>query len=205
MTDILSLLDQLRAIALEGVHYSNNPHDTDRYTRLLTLSASHLGTAFDYDQESLKTLFANCIGVTTPRCGADAAIKNQNNQLLVLRRADDNSWCLPCGWVHLDENFAEAAAREVLEETGLVVKPQGYISITKKGPADQSHLLHQINGLVLMHPITIEQSIKISEEHTEFQWISAVSDIADWHFGHQQQALRSLNVTQALLLPCDDF
>ena len=45
-----------------------------------------------------------------------------NDQLLLSRRGDLNVWALPGGRLDTGERLADAAAREVLEETGLSVK-----------------------------------------------------------------------------------
>lgn len=34
------------------------------------------------------------------------------------------SWCLPCGYLDFDETIKEAAARELKEETGIVINPK---------------------------------------------------------------------------------
>lgn len=47
------------------------------------------------------------------------------NQLLLLQRSHEpwkGSWMLPAGYVEADENPQDAAYREVLEETGLIVE-----------------------------------------------------------------------------------
>jgi ADP-ribose pyrophosphatase YjhB (NUDIX family) len=40
---------------------------------------------------------------------------------LLLGKRNDGRWCIPCGHVEWDESVADAAIRETLEETGLVV------------------------------------------------------------------------------------
>ncbi|MDJ1182360.1 NUDIX hydrolase [Roseofilum casamattae] len=44
-----------------------------------------------------------------------------DNRIILVQRKDDNSWGLPGGLVDWGETIAEAAAREVTEETGLQV------------------------------------------------------------------------------------
>ena len=49
----------------------------------------------------------------------------RDNQLLLLQRSHEpwkGSWMLPAGYVEVDENPQDAAHREVLEETGLIVE-----------------------------------------------------------------------------------
>ena len=52
----------------------------------------------------------------------DAVIfDNTKTKILLTRRKDNRQWCLPGGRMEPGESAAECCAREVLEETGLVV------------------------------------------------------------------------------------
>ncbi len=44
------------------------------------------------------------------------------DRILLVRRADNSRWAVPGGYMEPGESAAEAAAREVLEETGLQVR-----------------------------------------------------------------------------------
>lgn len=55
------------------------------------------------------------------QCGASTIILNSEQQLLLLRRTDNNCWCIPGGAVELGEQTEEAAVRETKEETGLQI------------------------------------------------------------------------------------
>jgi acetyl-CoA carboxylase carboxyl transferase subunit beta len=55
---------------------------------------------------------------------AGAVIRDRDDRLLMVRRGEAparGTWSLPGGRVEIGETLGEAAAREVLEETGLVV------------------------------------------------------------------------------------
>ena len=53
-------------------------------------------------------------------CSA-AIFDSSGQRLLLTRRADNGEWCLPGGHMEPGESAAEASAREVEEETGLIV------------------------------------------------------------------------------------
>lgn len=60
-----------------------------------------------------------------PGVGAAVLVKAGDGVLLVRRSPRSTRpglWCIPCGYVDYGEDVAAAAAREVLEETGLVVE-----------------------------------------------------------------------------------
>ena len=63
------------------------------------------------------------VQVRRPTAGAAAVVVEGGSLLLVQRRYGSlaGRWCIPCGHVGWAEDPAEAAAREVAEETGLQV------------------------------------------------------------------------------------
>lgn len=70
-----------------------------------------------------RLVYGDRIGATaTLKVGCSAVIFDPSGQkVLLTRRADNGLWCLPGGGMEAGESAAETCAREVLEETGLVV------------------------------------------------------------------------------------
>lgn len=57
------------------------------------------------------------------RLGCSATIIDKSRiHILLTRRKDNGTWCLPGGMIEAGESVAEGCAREVLEETGLKVR-----------------------------------------------------------------------------------
>ncbi len=54
--------------------------------------------------------------------GAAAIIVNENNQILLQSRSDNDKWGLPGGCQELGERFEDTVIREVKEETNLDIK-----------------------------------------------------------------------------------
>lgn len=186
---VLSMADQVRGIALEGLKYAKDPYDRARYEGLLEIAATQFSCAVDLDVETLKEDFKRELGCVTPKLGTDAAVLNDKGQLLVLHRSDKTGWCLPCGWVDIGESPASAAVREVQEETGLTVEALGCISISTKGPGQTQNIQHQVNTIIAMKLISDPAEIKLSHEHTDYQWIDESAELL-WHPGHDKQASR---------------
>ncbi|MGA2736190.1 MAG: NUDIX domain-containing protein, partial [Bryobacteraceae bacterium] len=62
---------------------------------------------------------------TLPRIGSAMIVKDEANRILLGKRDKDpqrGSWVLPGGKIRAFESIAEAAARELEEETGLKVE-----------------------------------------------------------------------------------
>lgn len=65
-----------------------------------------------------------------PKLGAIAVVVHEGQTLLVQRRNPPNAglWGFPGGHVELGETALAAAARELLEETGVTATPTGYLT-----------------------------------------------------------------------------
>lgn len=61
---------------------------------------------------------------------ATAVVVNERGQILLARRSDSGSWALPGGIIDPAEQPADAATREVFEETGVVAVPERLIEVT---------------------------------------------------------------------------
>ena len=62
--------------------------------------------------------------------GCSAAVFDQTGQrILLIRRADNDLWAVPGGYMDSGKSLTEACAREVREETGLVVTVERLISV----------------------------------------------------------------------------
>ncbi len=90
-----------------------------------------------------------------------------DNTVLVLRRSDNGKWNFPGGKVEPGENLEQAAAREVLEETGLKVKPNRIIHVFSNGTDDGGTFVFVIFGALLLMG-----DVKLNKEHSEYRWVS---------------------------------
>jgi ADP-ribose pyrophosphatase YjhB (NUDIX family) len=62
--------------------------------------------------------------------GCSAAVLDATGtRILLVRRADNGRWAVPGGYMEPGETFKEACAREVLEETGLRVRPGRLVAV----------------------------------------------------------------------------
>ena len=61
--------------------------------------------------------------------GCSAAVFDDRQKILLIRRADNGMWAVPGGYMEPGESLTEACVREVLEETGLTVQVQRLISV----------------------------------------------------------------------------
>src|SRR6266849_9681559 len=69
---------------------------------------------------------------TLPRIGSALLVQDETNRILLGQRNKDpqrGSWIIPGGKIHAFESIAEAAARELREETGLIVEVGDHFNV----------------------------------------------------------------------------
>lgn len=183
--NLLILLNETRAIALNGLHYSENPHDRERYSRLLELSSRRFAHLTDTTNAWVKERFLEEVGYVTPKVGVDAAVFEPDGKMLLVKRRDDGCWCLPCGWAEVGESAYDAMAREVSEETGITAKVKSVIDVFSRFAGT----FHQVFSSyhILFYCEAIRGTAKSSTE-------SAVSGyyhytkVEPWHKDHLERA-----------------
>jgi ADP-ribose pyrophosphatase YjhB (NUDIX family) len=93
-----------------------------------------------------------------------AAIQDGQGRLLAIRRADNGHWELPGGVLELGETIEAGVAREVAEETGLVVRPGPLTGVYK-------NMTRGIVALVLR--CEVESGVPTgTEESAEARWLT---------------------------------
>lgn len=104
-----------------------------------------------------------------------AVIENRN-KFLVLKSSFNNKWELPGGLLEISENLNSGLKREVKEETNLTISIDKviylYPHIHKNfqlfdGRKVQARILE-----IFYHCKLVSGKIKLSEEHTEHEWIT---------------------------------
>lgn len=73
-----------------------------------------------------------------------AAVRDDAGRLLLIHKIDNDFWALPGGGMDLGESIADAAVREVAEETGLTVEVTGLVGIY----TDPGHVMAYDDGEV---------------------------------------------------------
>ena len=184
--DILPLLDELQTIARNGLNFSGNPYDRERFERLLALVTKYYGQALDLPPVEVRQRLVGELGYITPKVGAEAAIFDDGGQILLVRRSDDGLWCLPCGWVEPNESPEEAAVREAREETGLEIQARQLVGVFTRKP-DVGYGPHTAIAVVYLCDVVWGTPQPWSHEVLEARhW--RIEDVPGWHELHQKYA-----------------
>ncbi|HHT0593666.1 TPA: NUDIX hydrolase [Legionella anisa] len=116
----LKYITEIQAIAQNGLTYSNNEFDKERYLRLREIASEFIANYSDTPLTEIKQIFSSEKGYATPKIDVRAFILKNNKILLVKERSDD-LWTLPGGWAETNESASESVIREAKEETGFDV------------------------------------------------------------------------------------
>lgn len=187
--DIFSLLDDLQAIARDGLHYTSDPYDRERYSRLLDLAARSYGELLQIPDAAIRARLLAEFGPISAKVGADAAIFNESAEILLLDRADGSGWCLPCGLVEPNERPAEAAVRELKEETGLEAEVRQLVGVFTRFPSVEVGP-HTTIGIVFLCEAGGGTLNPSREARSVEYW--PIEDVPRWHPGHDTYARASL-------------
>ncbi len=101
------------------------------------------------------------------RVAVSTVIRSVQDKILVLRRTDNGKWNFPGGKVESGENLEEAAAREVLEETGLDLKPTRIVHVFSNATDDGGTFI-----FVMFRATTAYIDVQLNEEHSEYKWVT---------------------------------
>ena len=108
---------KLQAIAQNGLTYTENPFDLERYQSIRKIAADMMATYSQTDPLYILNLFADEVGPATPKVDVRGVVFKENRILLVKERVD-GGWTLPGGWADVGESPRESVEREVYEESG---------------------------------------------------------------------------------------
>lgn len=129
--DWLDVLRELQRIAQAGLTYSTGPYDVERYQSLLGLAARIAAAPLGGSVERVEQILRAERGYATPKVDVRAVVP-RGDEILLVRESADGLWALPGGWADIGATPSEMASREVLEETGYVVKPVKLLAILDK-------------------------------------------------------------------------
>lgn len=118
----------LQAHAQNGLTYSQDPYDLERFSAIRGLAAEIMAAYTEADMHLLRNLFDGQTGYATPKVDVRAVVF-RDDRLLMVREKLDGGWTLPGGWADVGESPAEAVTREVFEESGYQVRAAKLLAV----------------------------------------------------------------------------
>ncbi len=113
----LEWAQRLQALAQNGLTFTQNPFDIERYTTVRNIAAEMIAARSGVDRAQVLDLFGHDEGYATPKVDVRGVVFRDDAVLLVQERSD-GGWTLPGGWADVGASPAENVVREVYEESG---------------------------------------------------------------------------------------
>jgi len=117
----LEWVRRLQAIAQNGLTFSKDPFDRERYEQVQSVAAEILAFSPEIDPAFIQQLLHKEQGYATPKMDVRGAVFREH-QMLFVQEKSDGLWTLPGGWADVGESPAEAVVREIREESGFVTR-----------------------------------------------------------------------------------
>jgi ADP-ribose pyrophosphatase YjhB (NUDIX family) len=102
-----------------GLHYAGNEYDRERYQQVIAVALRLFASLENRPFEEVVDEYRENNWLhASPLVGAEAVIV-QDGKIMLIKRSDSGLWAVPGGLVEVGETLAEAAERELHEETGV--------------------------------------------------------------------------------------
>ena len=134
---------KLQAIAQNGLAYSENQFDIERYHALKAIAAEIISTHSQVEHGTILDLFSQEVGYATPKIDIRGAVFRENKILLVKERSD-GLWTLPGRWADVGESPSEAVTKEILEESGYQTRALKLVAVYDRDKQGHTPLLFYI-------------------------------------------------------------
>ncbi len=142
MDKLVGIADSLFAIAQNGLLFTKDVFDKERYLQVQKIAASMLAEKSNLTSDKIIELFSCEKGYATPKLDVRGAVFKDNKILLVKERSDQ-LWTLPGGWIDINESPSEAVCKEIFEESGFKTKAVKLMALFDKNkhghPAQLPH------------------------------------------------------------------
>jgi ADP-ribose pyrophosphatase YjhB (NUDIX family) len=142
-----------QAIAQNGLAFTRDPFDRERYTQLAELVATLLSAELKIPVVEARAFWDGERGYATPKVDVRGGVFAQDRVLLVRERADGR-WTLPGGWVDVNDAPSEAVAREIYEESGYRARAVKLAALLDKNRHPHPPGVHHIYKLFFVCELT---------------------------------------------------
>jgi len=137
-TQWLQWAQKLQAIAQNGLTYTQNPFDIDRYQQIQQVAAEMMASISTLEPDAILELFKQESGYATPKVDVRGAVF-KDDKILLVKELFDGCWTLPGGYVDVGEPPSQAIEREVFEESGYQTKAIKLLAVYDRNHPRHNH------------------------------------------------------------------
>jgi ADP-ribose pyrophosphatase YjhB (NUDIX family) len=146
---LIEWIRKVQAIAQNGLAFTSDPFDRERYLQLQELAKSALHTELDVPLERARAFWEGEHGYATPKVDVRGAVF-EGERVLLVRERSDGRWTLPGGWVDVNDAPSQAVAREILEESGYQARAVKLAALVDKNRHPHPPGVHHIYKLLFL-------------------------------------------------------
>jgi ADP-ribose pyrophosphatase YjhB (NUDIX family) len=174
----LEWVRRVQAIAQNGLAFTRDPFDRERYTQLAELVTALLARELRIPVQQARALWENERGYATPKVDVRGGVFRDDAVLLVRERSDGR-WTLPGGWVDVNDAPSEAVAREILEESGYHARAVKLAALVDKNRHPHPPGIHHIYKLFFVCELTGgAASVSNETDAVEFFPVNALPELS---------------------------
>jgi ADP-ribose pyrophosphatase YjhB (NUDIX family) len=151
--NLLEWARQVQAIAQNGLAFTRDPFDRERYTQLAELVTALLASELEIPAADARALWADEHGYATPKVDVRGGVFVDDRVLLVRERTDGR-WTLPGGWVDINDAPSHAVEREIYEESGYRARALKLAALLDKNRHPHPPGVHHIYKLFFLCELT---------------------------------------------------
>jgi ADP-ribose pyrophosphatase YjhB (NUDIX family) len=130
--ELLQLAKQVQALAENGLHFSENDYDLDRYSSLEEIALRMISLVPGLSDRTIEMATPERNGYRTPKVDVRCVIFNEKDEILLVKERIDSRWSLPGGWCDVGYTPSEIAKKEAFEEAGIQVKAGRLLAVFDK-------------------------------------------------------------------------
>jgi ADP-ribose pyrophosphatase YjhB (NUDIX family) len=154
----LKWVRRLQAVAQNGLTFTGDPFDRERYEEVRGIAAEILSASTGADVALARGILEGEAGYATPKMDVRGGVFLEN-RLLFVRERSDNRWTLPGGWADVGESAAEAVVREILEESGLATRVAKLVALYDRNKHEHPPMLAHVYKVFFLCDLVGEPSI----------------------------------------------
>ncbi len=127
----LTWATQLQAIAQNGLYFSKNEFDIERFEEIKHIAADIIAQHSHHDINKTKDLFTLEYGYATPKIGV-RGVAFRDEKILLVKETQDGLWSLPGGWADAGESLRRGVEKEIEQESGFTAKATKLLAVYDK-------------------------------------------------------------------------
>jgi ADP-ribose pyrophosphatase YjhB (NUDIX family) len=151
--NLLEWARKVQAIAQNGLAFTRDPFDRERYTQLTELVSAVLAAELQIAPGEARSLWDGEHGYATPKVDVRGGVF-EGERVLLVRERTDGRWTLPGGWVDVNDAPSEAVAREIREESGYQARAVKLAALIDKNRHPHPPGVHHIYKLFFVCELT---------------------------------------------------